>query len=1282
MKQVTFIIFIILLTIAAADRTTSAQSTLIFIDSGQVLGSRFSYDVALGDVDGDNDLDAVVANFGLASSGEANAVWLNSGSGVFSDSGQTLGSAASYVVVLGDLDNDQDLDAFVGNFGANAVWLNDGTGTFSHSGQNLGSSSSADVALGDIDGDNDLDAVVANNGNGESNAIWLNQGGLQGGTIGEFAAGPQDLGSTEGWGIALGDLDGDGDLDAVTTRTFGSPRHNNIWWNDGSGSFTEAGQIFGTGETQEVALGDLDGDLDLDIFFANGSSSSSTVWLNRGGAQGGPEGAFISNGQSDLTGSTLDIQLGDLDGDGNLDAFLANYFNGAANGVFLNDGTGQFLPDNQLGSSFSYGAALGDVNGDGFPDAFVANYGGNGIAQGNRVWLNQSSAAPPPIENPEGWRVQRVDSRGIWGTGSLNAIALDSHNRPHLVYLRKLRDGEMNLTEQVVYARWTGVAWKRTVLLSEQVGEDEITVDDLEIVIDGSDNPQVVIVQRVQIPGVPLRLHHFWHDGNRWQQRAPFDLPGPGTPRASYRLELVLDDGENLIVALSKHDKILLATPSGSGWFVLDTTLNVERLLGFAVDDAGLSHFLYHDSADLLYAVQTDAFTWQTEVIDSTFRDDLDGALVLKDDGDPLVAYTTRDDRLTLARRFNQTWQSETLSTSVAISSSGVDLKLDASGNVHLVYAEDHIDDDDRIVYIEQNNGSSEFTWTRTLADVDQVSLAMDGSGRPQLVTAKDNDIFYATIAPRWQHHDVGTTANHLKPALFYGVSNHPQISVINPTSGQLEVYAYRSTGSWLLETSGNGIDGMSDYFRFGDQERLSYRDPVSRGLFLTWNDGNGWQSRLIDATADVGRFQQLLVNPSDPNDVSIIYWDTTNSQIKLARYRIGVDFAPRLFTHSGAPTLDGLSGSLAAVHLHDGDIGVAYYDHPDRALRYAVWEEAAESWTDELLVDQLGSSGPVAFDLKFDFNQGYPVTAYEHPGQDAIVYSYRTTSWQPQPAVSNAGSIDSLALDMRFDSFQYPRLSFIAGPLQTVRAAILHEGTWILEDVGRGASLAPNGLSMTVRDRPTLSYVDAAAGLQYHYRSETINLQWGPDPDAYIPEPEYNVVAICLELFSESGLSARDEQQGQAATTRSLFRFIPNGEVADEEIFAALTDLFAGSQEGQRYIDLYGRHGLELSRIALSDLTLMADTYNVVQDFMPGLEGLVTGRGDQFGISPEMTAAALDIWQRYEQEAGPELAAAINTELAASNDLQDFNGLTFNEWAEAIGVDVPHVVYLPVVQE
>jgi hypothetical protein len=111
--------------------------------------------VALGDVDGDFDVDAYVTEFFAP-----DTLWLNDGDGLFSRSPQQLDPGYGSCALLAPLDNNASLDLFlVRHLSSNRVWANNGSGTFADSGQSIGAGISRHSgALGDLDGDGDLDA--------------------------------------------------------------------------------------------------------------------------------------------------------------------------------------------------------------------------------------------------------------------------------------------------------------------------------------------------------------------------------------------------------------------------------------------------------------------------------------------------------------------------------------------------------------------------------------------------------------------------------------------------------------------------------------------------------------------------------------------------------------------------------------------------------------------------------------------------------------------------------------------------------------------------------------------------------------------------------------------------------------------------------------------------------------------------------------------------------------------------------------------------------------------
>ena len=159
--------------------------------------------LSFGDVDQDGHLDLVVAN-GRHWPAQ-NRILLNNGEGRFQVIRDLGGDrATSYAAPLADLDGDDDLDAVVGNDRApNRVFWNDGTGHF-EPGPVLGEiASTRSVSLADLDGDGNLDVLVTNRG--EPNSIFFNDGSRGFERRGTFGTARDST-----IGVAVGDVTGTG----------------------------------------------------------------------------------------------------------------------------------------------------------------------------------------------------------------------------------------------------------------------------------------------------------------------------------------------------------------------------------------------------------------------------------------------------------------------------------------------------------------------------------------------------------------------------------------------------------------------------------------------------------------------------------------------------------------------------------------------------------------------------------------------------------------------------------------------------------------------------------------------------------------------------------------------------------------------------------------------------------------------------------------------------------------------------------------------------------------
>ncbi|MEM9166592.1 MAG: VCBS repeat-containing protein [Planctomycetota bacterium] len=329
-------------------------------------------DVEAADLNGDGRMDLVLAvEFGQ------NAVMLY-GDGRYAYARDALPQGAlrdSEDIAIADLDGDGDLDLVFASEDdmVNEFYLNDGHGVFEDAGDRLpvtGTSNAVVAFDADADGDHDLAF-----GNAGQNFLLINDG--TGGFVWNEQALPTISDITQD--MEVGDVDGDGDPDLVVANE--GP--NALLLNNGDGTFLDATErSFGVRneeETREADLGDIDGDGDLDLYFANvgwsGSQPADKLLINRG------DGTFedVSSVQlPSINEFSLDADFADLDADGDLDLVTARIAPGLGRPVtvLLNDGSGTFS-DTSLDAvppsvqGHAIDVEILDLNADGTLDIYI-----------------------------------------------------------------------------------------------------------------------------------------------------------------------------------------------------------------------------------------------------------------------------------------------------------------------------------------------------------------------------------------------------------------------------------------------------------------------------------------------------------------------------------------------------------------------------------------------------------------------------------------------------------------------------------------------------------------------------------------------------------------------------------------------------------------------------------------------------------------------------------------------------------------------------------------------
>ncbi len=316
---------------------------------------------------------------------EEEHLYINEGNLHFKDKAQQFGVAKlsdknrllNLGACAGDIDNDGYIDLYISVLnGKNIVFKNvNGKKFINYSNISKGIGSATDrsnaVIMGDVDNDGDLDIYVTNEYS--SNRLYLNNG------AGIFSENTSEakLSTKEGGNAAsFSDIDNDGDIDLLLT-TWSSKNilyqnmlveSGKLWFKDISQSAKIGGNSFD--KSNAVVFFDYNNDAYPDIFITN-RKTTNRLFINQ------KNNTFLDKTET-LIGYDKDESygavIGDFDGDGDNDIYVSN----VGENAFYENISGKFIKQNQKYDSdikgYSTGSAMADFDRDGDLDLYIANY--------------------------------------------------------------------------------------------------------------------------------------------------------------------------------------------------------------------------------------------------------------------------------------------------------------------------------------------------------------------------------------------------------------------------------------------------------------------------------------------------------------------------------------------------------------------------------------------------------------------------------------------------------------------------------------------------------------------------------------------------------------------------------------------------------------------------------------------------------------------------------------------------------------------------------------------
>lgn len=377
-----------------ASTTGFSQSINFQLDTTQIFQDADVGAMAFADVDNDGDMDLLIIGKGGPI---LTKLYLNNGSGSFTAlSNPSLVNVFNGDVKFLDADNDGDLDVFITGSTSSPsntanLYLNNGIGFYTLStGSNFELVRAGKNDIGDVDGDGDID-IITTGQNPSGNPVtkfYLNNGS---GIYNPQSSSP--FTNLQYGAARFIDIDNDGDLDLLLCgeNNTGQPI-TELYSNNGSGIFTlNTSSTIDGFTSSDIATGDIDNDGDIDFIICgqSGANIATKLYLNNG------SGVF-----SELIGTPFapvmlgTVKLADVDNDGDLDVYVMGTGPGGGSAViakiYANMGTNTFIEAASIVGAYFSSAAIADVNGDNKADIIHSGTSFTQPIHATRLFLNTS----------------------------------------------------------------------------------------------------------------------------------------------------------------------------------------------------------------------------------------------------------------------------------------------------------------------------------------------------------------------------------------------------------------------------------------------------------------------------------------------------------------------------------------------------------------------------------------------------------------------------------------------------------------------------------------------------------------------------------------------------------------------------------------------------------------------------------------------------------------------------------------------------------------------------